>query len=280
MMDTTFYMQLDALIGHHEYDKAEEFLLKAFQEASADERNHADRITVSNELMGFYRERNRLPECEHYMKVLLREIRHIRLKGGLEYATLMLNVSNANRVLGNLDEAERYFLIVKDIYEKELPANDYRLATLYNNLSLVYRERGENEKAMPLMKKALEIVRALPGAGRAAAVSCINIANLLVTMGNADEADEYAKSAMGLLESAGQSDGIDYAAALAAGAKAALLRSDYDTALRNYEDAGKLMKNDSGRTDAYRAIIGRQIEILEMSGRKEEAERLRKGIEQ
>ena len=124
------------------------------------------------------------------------------------------------------------------------------------------------------MKKALEIVRALPGAGRAAAVSCINIANLLVIMGNADEADEYAKSAMGLLESAGQSDGIDYAAALAAGAKAALLRSDYDRALRNYEDAGKLMKNDSGRTDAYRAIIGRQIEILEMSGRKEEAERL------
>ena len=40
------------------------------------------------------------------------------------------------------------------------------------------------------------------------------------------------------------------------------------------------MKNDSGRTDAYRAIIGRQIEILEMSGRKEEAERLRKEIEQ
>ena len=33
MMDTTFYMQLDALIGHHEYDKAEEFLLEAFQEA-------------------------------------------------------------------------------------------------------------------------------------------------------------------------------------------------------------------------------------------------------
>ena len=91
MMDTTFYMQLDALIGHHEYDKAEEFLLEAFQEASVDEQNHADRITVSNELMGFYRERNRLPECEHYMKVLLREIRHIRLKGGLEYATLMLN---------------------------------------------------------------------------------------------------------------------------------------------------------------------------------------------
>ena len=238
------------------------------------------KIMRTNELMGFYRERNRLQECEHYMKVLLREIRHIRLKGGLEYATLMLNVSNANRVLGNLDEAERYFLIVKDIYEKELPSNDYRLATLYNNLSLVYRERGENEKAMPLMKKALEIVRALPGAGRAAAVSCINIANLLVIMGNADEADEYAKSAMGLLESAGQSDGIDYAAALAAGAKAALLRSDYDTALRNYEDAGKLMKNDSGRTDAYRAIIGRQIEILEMSGRKEEAERLRKEIEQ
>ena len=41
MMDTTFYMQLDALIGHHEYDKAEEFLLEAFQEASADEQNHA-----------------------------------------------------------------------------------------------------------------------------------------------------------------------------------------------------------------------------------------------
>ena len=34
MMDTTFYMQLDDLIGHHEYDKAEEFLLEAFQEAS------------------------------------------------------------------------------------------------------------------------------------------------------------------------------------------------------------------------------------------------------
>ena len=43
MMDTTFYMQLDALIGHHEYDKAEEFLLKAFQEASVDEQNHADK---------------------------------------------------------------------------------------------------------------------------------------------------------------------------------------------------------------------------------------------
>ena len=50
-MDATFYARLDQYMVRGQIEQAEMFLLQNWEAAQKDEKNHADRVTVLNELM-------------------------------------------------------------------------------------------------------------------------------------------------------------------------------------------------------------------------------------
>lgn len=260
-MDATFYMQLDQFYGQGQYDQAERFLLDTLHEAESDEKNHADRATVLNEIMGFYRVKGDFANCEHYLKALLREMRSMHLRDGLTFATLTLNIANAYRAMGRLDEAERNFLRVKDIYLAELEPDDYRLASLYNNLSLVYRARGTNDLAYDYLVNALEIIRKLQGAEVPTAATCTNLADILLEMERVQEAERYARTAVGILEASAERPAEDYAAALSIMGRVCFAKGDYPDAKRSYEQAAEVM-TALGKTKALETIR-RNLEQVE-----------------
>lgn len=255
MLDTTFYMMLDQYYNQGKYEEAEAFLLYELDKASIDEKNHSDRATILNELMGFYRVKADYDNCEHFLKALLRELRSLHLKDGLTFATFTLNIANAYRAMGRLDEAERSFLRVQDIYEAELGADDYRLASLYNNISLVCMARGEYERALAYMRKALPIVESMPGAELYTAVTDVNMASALIKTGNLQEARDRAEAAKIIFESSDQRPAEDYAAVMNMLGEIAVKEGDYDRAEAMFSGAAETIKNAFGENRTYHLIM-------------------------
>ncbi len=255
MLDTTFYMMLDQLYDQGRYDEAEQFLLGELEKASLDEKNHSDRATILNELMGFYRVKADFENCEHYLKALLREIRSLHLKDGLEFATFTLNIANAYRAMGRIDEAERNFLRVRDIYERELGTDDFRLASLYNNIALVCMAKNENNRAISYMRKALPIVEKMPGAELYVAVTNVNMANALMLTSEMLEAKDRAEAARVIFESSDQRPAEDYAAVLNMLGKIAEAEEDYIRAEEMFAGAAETIKNAFGENKTYYLIL-------------------------
>ena len=80
------------------------------------------------------------------------------LIGTVPYASTLQNAANAYRVDGQLEEAIVLFEQALEIYENYLEPGDYRFAGLFNNLSLLYLEKGETWRAREYSERALAII--------------------------------------------------------------------------------------------------------------------------
>ena len=67
------------------------------------------------------------------------------LKDSIHYATTCLNVANAYRAAGKLQESLMRYQAVFTIYEDKIDKNDMLYAGLYNNMSLLYQELGDSD---------------------------------------------------------------------------------------------------------------------------------------
>ena len=272
-LDETFYQRLDALYAAGDAAGAEAFLVEARDVAEIEE-NPQDQATIYNELMGHYRTAGNWVECERAMKGLLRAIRALHLKRGLEWATLTLNIANAQRAMGRLTDAERNFLMVRDEYEAALDPSDYRLASLYNNIGLTYRAKGQADIARGYFEKALAIVREIPGAGTAVSATCSNLADLLVDEGALDEASVYAHQAIEALSAPGMPLSVDFSAALATAARIDFARGDLEAAIELYSHAADTLERSFGKTRAYGTICRNLAQVYRAAGMEDQAERM------
>lgn len=272
-LDEDFYQQLDAYYATGDAAGAEAFLIAARDAAEMAE-NQRDLATIYNELMGHYRTAGNWSECDRAMKGLMRAIRALHLKSGLEWATLTLNVANAQRAMGMLVESERNFLMVRDEYEAALDPHDYRLASLYNNIGLTYRAKGQAGIAKGYFDKALAIVRELPGAGTAVAATCSNVADLLTDEGNLDEASAYAHEAIEALAAPGMPLGVDFSAALAAAAHIDFARGDLEEAIELYSRSADSLERAFGKTRAYGTICRNLAQVYHAAGMEDKALRM------
>lgn len=273
MLDQTFYQQLDAYYAAGDAAGAEAFLVAARNVAEVEE-NQQDLATIYNELMGHFRTAGNWLECERAMKGLLRAIRTLHLKRGLEWATFTLNIANAQRAMGMLAEAERNFLMVRDEYEAALEPGDYRLASLYNNLGLTYRAKGQLSIARSYYEKALGIVREIPEAGTAVAATCSNLADMLCDEGDLDAASAYAHEAIEALARPGMPLGVDFSAALAAAARIDFARGDMEGAIELYSRAADALEKAFGKTRAYGTICRNLAQVYRTAGMEDQAERM------
>ena len=165
---------------------------------------HDDRglLEILNEQIGYFR---RTGECEKAFSAVDEAFALIEFLGVTENqssGTIYLNGATTMKAFGETEKAMQYYYKVKEIYDKTLDKNDYRLAAYYNNVSSAYKELGQMENAEKACYSAIEILEKSDKFMGEIAVTHVNLAHLYYDADNVDErVYEHMERAWELLSS-------------------------------------------------------------------------------
>lgn len=238
--------QLDRLFETNRMEEVEGFLGGKLREAM-EEDDTSSVITIINEMIGFFRDTGQDGKSVAYSGKVITLMENIGLAGTVPFATTLLNVANAYRAAGLLSDSLSYYKQVFSIYEEALDKDDFRFASLQNNLSLLYQETGEFDKAAESLRKALEIVKKYPEAQFELAVTYTNLGTSLLKQGCYEEAKEQLERAVSLFDSMKLKDS-HYCAALSSMGEVWFHQAEYEKAAQCYEKALVLLEINTGKT--------------------------------
>lgn len=245
--------QLDSLFANHQVNRVEDFLTGKVKEA-LQEGDRSAVITLMNELIGHYREMGEADKSTEYCRQVLLLMQDMGLEGTVSYATTLINVANAYRAAGLLRESMAAYQDVKAIYEDALACNDFRYASLYNNMSLLFQEMRDYESACDCLERALGIVSLYNDARIEAAVTYTNLAVSQLKLGRYEEAIENLKRAFSLFEMDEDKD-YHYSGALSAMGEAQYMAGNLEESARYYQLALNEIERNMGRNKAYEITL-------------------------
>ncbi len=245
--------QLDGLFAQHKVDQVESFLIRRIDEATA-EGDTGSLITLLNEMIGHYRETGEFEKSISCCRQVLILMEEAGLKGSVAYATTLLNVANACRAAGLLRESMVYYQEVKGIYAEKLSPTDFRYASLYNNMSLLFQEMGDYESACDCLERALGIASMYSEARIEVAVTYTNLAASQLKLGRFGEAIDNLKKAFAIFEMDEDRD-YHYSGALSAMGEAQYLAGNLEESARYYKLALREIERNVGRNKAYEITL-------------------------
>lgn len=245
--------QLDGLFASHQVEQVEPFLLQKIDEAAA-QGEIGPMITLLNEIIGHYREMGEFEKSISCCKQVLLLVDQAGLKGSVVYATTLLNVANACRAAGLLQESGVYYQEVKAVYEKELEHGDFRYASLYNNMSLLFQEMGDYESACDCLERALSIADMYKEARIEVAVTCTNLATSQLKLGRFQDAIGNLQRAFAIFEEDEDKD-YHYSGALSAMGEAQYLAGNLEESARYYRLALDEIERSVGKNRAYEITL-------------------------
>lgn len=248
-MDISGILQLvDTLYSENRGAEAEQLMQEAIA-AAVEEQDSSSLLQLLNELLGYYRETSQVENSYIVAEQAIAVARGMGLAGSIPYATTLLNVANAYRAGGRLQDSLACYLQVREIYGQLIAPDNMLVASLENNLSLLYQELGDFAKAKESLLKALAIVKA-KGAEFEVAVTYANLASTCMQLGEQEEAYSYAVRAVKGFEAQGVAD-AHYGAALSALGTYFYQKGEYDTAVRMFRNAMEIMEENLGRNEYY-----------------------------
>ncbi len=245
--------QLDELFAQHKVDQVESFLIRRIDEATA-EGDTGSLITLLNEMIGHYRETGEFEKSISCCRQVLILMEEAGLKGSVAYATTLLNVANACRAAGLLRESMVYYQEVKGVYAEKLSPTDFRYASLYNNMSLLFQEMGDYESACDCLERALGIASMYSEARIEVAVTYTNLAASQLKLGRFGEAIDNLKKAFAIFEMDEDRD-YHYSGALSAMGEAQYLAGNLEESARYYKLALREIERNVGRNKAYEITL-------------------------
>ena len=258
--------ELDNLFATNRLDMVEDFLLEKRAEAK-NEQDTGCELSILNELIGYYREFTEYEKLKNIVSETLLLIDSTGLKGTLAHGTTLLNVANAYRAMGEYEESQRAYEMVENIYKRTLDEGDFRLASLYNNMSLLHQSRGRDEEACESLKKALVIVEKHPEAQIELAVTHTNLGQAYLSLDKLDEAAGHLMLAHDIFMKTDKQD-YHYCGCANALGKMYFMQKDYGNSVKYYEEALLNMYETAGMTGNYELIHKNLMEAYEKAGRK------------
>lgn len=270
--------ELDRLFATYQMDKAEGFLENKMAQAVQAE-DDGSLITLLNEMIGYLRDVSKYEKCCLYCDKLLEVLERNHMRGSIPYATSLLNISNAYRAAGKLAESMAGYKTVLLIYQSQLKDNDFRFASLYNNMSLLYQEMGDFEEACHCLEKALPIVSSYTEARIETAVTHTNLAASLLKLGRYEEAMGHLRTAFAIFEMDEQKD-FHYSGALSAMGEAQYMAGNLEESARYYRMALAEIEKNTGRSAAYE-IVAQNLSAVEekMAGKVSVVRQFAKGLD-
>lgn len=270
------YDKLEQMFQTGQSDRVEDYLIENIKQAQQ-EGDYNSVIMLLNELIGFCRETSQKEKSLAYSSQVLGVMQKLGMTDSVAYATTLLNVANACRAAGKLDESYQFYMEVFPLYEKYLEPDDFYYAALYNNMSLLFQEKQEYEQSVECLEKALGIILQKENNTFEVAVTRTNIASSLCElsiqtskqekelhvkkeelgydkpMQIAKEALSEAREAIEGFRSLEVMD-VHMAAACCAYADALVLVKQYEEAKEYYVLALSMIENAVGKTEGYRRV--------------------------
>ena len=148
--------QMNDLFAACQIERIELFLEENIERAFAMGDGNAA-IRLINEMMGYLRDTGKNDKALYYCDRALNLVKQMGIEGTLNHGITLLNVANAYRAAGKLRESMVQYQAAERIFEGKLPKDDMLYASFYNNLSLLYQEMGEFEKACACLEEALAV---------------------------------------------------------------------------------------------------------------------------
>jgi len=251
--------QLRELFSTYQIEQAEEFLERNIEQAFVLGDMGAV-ITLMNEIIGYLRDTGKNEKALFYCDRVLELIKQTGLLGTVHHGTTLQNIANAYRAAGKLKESLMKYQAVFTIYEGKIEKNDMLYASLYNNLSLLYQEMGNFEKACECLKAALEIVLTKTDKRIEVAVTYTNLAASQLQLGEFTEAVENLNRAFSIFDMDEEKD-FHYGGALAAMAQAKYLMGELEESEQYYEKALAEVKKHTGESQSYMIILQNLNEV-------------------
>lgn len=251
-MDEVF-AELDRLYDNEHGEGVEEFLLAKVTQALGNMETGA-LIQLLNELIGYYREHSEHEKCVAYCVRLQNIIEGSELAGTMAHATTLLNIATCYRAAGLLKESNALYQQVKAYYDANLSPDSMLFASLYNNMSLLFREMGDFESAADCLERALGISLIYPECRIEQATTYANLASTFLQLGRGEEAEDLLTKSIELFERDSVPD-YHYSAALSAMAEAKYGKGDYRSAVNYYEKSLKQIERSVGKNQAYEITL-------------------------
>ena len=130
--------EYDKMFGKYSLTDIENYLSKHLMDAKMSGENEAQ-ITLLNEIIGLCRDTSQREKALSYCGELKSLLQSMSLKGTIAYATSLLNIANAYRAFGLLQDAINLYEEVYLIYKENVSETDFVYASIYNNWSLLYQ---------------------------------------------------------------------------------------------------------------------------------------------
>jgi tetratricopeptide (TPR) repeat protein len=182
--------RLETYFARHDLKGAERHLLFWREEAQT----LGDDVgvkQVDNELIGLYRRTNEKDKALAVAERLLPTL----AEDNVGDATIKLNVATDYCHFGLPEQAQPLYREVERIYRQHLPADDYRLASLFNNMAAYANAVKDYAEAERLYRKALDVMEKIVPIMPETAVSYVNLAVSKYMQNPLDGAVDEAMSA-------------------------------------------------------------------------------------
>ena len=161
--------------------------------------------------------------------------------------------------------------ILQNAQGTQASAPDYRIASIYNNMSALYQRAGAFQEAADCLQKALKILQHLTESEIETAITYSNLAGLYLQSGQIAEAQRCANEAESRFRQHSGDRDVHYAAAVSAQGEVAYAQGDFASAAAFFEKALQLTERDYGcDNDAYRTVQ-RNLQICREALQKETA---------
>ncbi len=264
-----FLVKLDSLFDEKDIEKVDNFLdseLKSARESGDD----LLRLTILNEAIGFNRDTGNHDKSLLYCEETKALMRTLDMEGTVEYATSLQNIANAYRAAGKKVESLGYFNNVFKIYRENLDLNDYRFASLHNNIALLYQEMGNYMMATEHLKKALSIIEKIDGSRIEVATTLANLSASEIELGDLSSAKNHLEKSLEIFRE-DEEKNYHYSGALAALGSLMVKEGNKDEAIALYDEALEEIEKNMGKdSNAYATVLANRKELGPIVEKNEE----------
>jgi len=191
--------KLDEYLSHNDYAAAERHLLYWLEEAKQGNDLRGE-MSLREECMGLYRKLGKGEEAQANAARAIRLIDMLELRGTVSAATALLNAATVYKAFGKAADGIPLFEEARAVYEEKLPADDSRVAGLYNNYALALADLNRYADARELYRKALSVLAKVPGSEPEQAITELNLATLAEAEYGLEKGEEEIETRLGNAE--------------------------------------------------------------------------------